>query len=256
MKRPPRFSRRQRGISLIEVLITLFVLLVGLLGVAALSLASQRASMESLQRHQALMLLNDMVSRINANRTVADCYAISAVGGGKGYVVMAVGKAGEKAIRDKLRIRIGGITIAAGAIMAACGDPASSAGEVGRVGTGATNPTLPEAKVDNSVLLRTSASIEQSIVAAYQHILDSGLLAQASATFPDLGDQSGLVTTCQEAHRKAAETYNGLAQEAGGEAWDCGNPRLDAAFLDVIFARVEKGAEATDTAAEIGRAHV
>ncbi len=77
MKRPPHFPRRQRGISLIEVLITLFVLLVGLLGVAALSLASQRASMESLQRNQALMLLNDMVSRINANRSVADCYAIS-----------------------------------------------------------------------------------------------------------------------------------------------------------------------------------
>lgn len=78
MKRRPSFPRRQRGVSLIEVLVTLFVLLVGLLGVAALSLASQRASMESLQRNQALMLLSDMVSRINANRTVADCYAISA----------------------------------------------------------------------------------------------------------------------------------------------------------------------------------
>lgn len=79
MKRPGRGRGRQRGVSLIEVLITLFVLLVGLLGVAALSLASQRASMESLQRHQALMLLDDMVSRMNANRAVADCYAISAV---------------------------------------------------------------------------------------------------------------------------------------------------------------------------------
>lgn len=78
MKRTGRGPQRQRGVSLIEVLITLFVLLVGLLGVAALSLASQRASMESLQRHQALMLLDDMVSRINANRTVADCYAITA----------------------------------------------------------------------------------------------------------------------------------------------------------------------------------
>ena len=80
--RAPRFARRQRGISLIEVLVTLFVLLVGLLGVAALSLASQRASMESLQRNQALMLMNDMVSRINANRSVADCYAITAVATG------------------------------------------------------------------------------------------------------------------------------------------------------------------------------
>jgi len=69
--------RRMQGVSLIEVLITMFVLLVGLLGVAAMSLASQRASMESFQRHQALMLLDDMVSRINANRSVADCYALT-----------------------------------------------------------------------------------------------------------------------------------------------------------------------------------
>lgn len=82
MKRAPTFRGRQRGVSLIEVLITMFVLLVGLLGVAAMSLASQRASMEGLQRNQALLLLNDMVSRINANRTVADCYAISAVDSG------------------------------------------------------------------------------------------------------------------------------------------------------------------------------
>lgn len=77
MNRPPFTARRQRGVSMIEVLITLFVLVVGLLGVAAMSLASQRASMESFQRHQALMLLDDMVARINANRTVADCYALT-----------------------------------------------------------------------------------------------------------------------------------------------------------------------------------
>lgn len=147
--------------------------------------------------------------------------------------------------------RIGGLTLAAGAVIAACGDPASSAGEVGRVGTGATNPTLPEADVDNSVLLRTSASIEQSIADAYQHMLDSGALAQPSPTFPDLGDQSDLVSSFIDSHRKAAESYNQLAQEAGGEAWDCGNPRLDSAFIDPIFERIEQGTAATDTAEAI-----
>ncbi|MFZ4720483.1 MAG: hypothetical protein ACOYMR_13725 [Ilumatobacteraceae bacterium] len=147
--------------------------------------------------------------------------------------------------------RIGGLTIAAGALIAACGDPAASAGEVGRVGTGATNPTLPDAKVDNSVLLRTSASIEQSIVDAYQHMLDGGLLAKPSTTFPDLGEQSDLVSTFLDSHRKAAESYNQLAQEAGGEQWDCGNPRLDSAFINPIFERVENGSAATDTAKEI-----
>lgn len=82
MNRVPSIRSSQRGVSLIEVLITMFVLLVGLLGVAAMSLASQRASMESYQRHQALMLLDDMVARMNANRTVADCYAISDLAAG------------------------------------------------------------------------------------------------------------------------------------------------------------------------------
>ena len=77
MNRNPVPMSAQRGVSMIEVLITLFVLVVGLLGVAAMSLASQRASMESFQRHQALMLLDDMVARINANRSVADCYALT-----------------------------------------------------------------------------------------------------------------------------------------------------------------------------------
>jgi hypothetical protein len=143
--------------------------------------------------------------------------------------------------------RIGGITIASAAVMAACGDPASSAGELGRVGNGAPVPTLLDPVVDDSVLLRTSASFETSIANAYDHILEKGYLAQASATLPDLGDQTELVTACAEHHRKAAESFNALAQEAGGEPWTCGNPRLDSAFINTVFTRVEEGAPAVDS---------
>lgn len=66
-----------RGFSMIEVLVSLFVLLVGLLGAAGVMLQSQRAEFESYQRVQAMILLQDMVSRINANRYVAPCYAIT-----------------------------------------------------------------------------------------------------------------------------------------------------------------------------------
>ncbi len=148
--------------------------------------------------------------------------------------------------------RIGGLTIATAAVLAACGDPASSAGELGRVGNGAPNPELPEGKVNDGVLLRTSASFETSIADAYQRMIDDGLLAAASATFPDLGDQTELVTGFVDQHRKAAETYNQLALEAGAaEPFTCGNPRLDSAFIDPIFERVLNGAPATDTAKEI-----
>jgi hypothetical protein len=148
--------------------------------------------------------------------------------------------------------RIGGITVAAAAFMAACGNPASSAGELGRVGNGEPNPELPEGKVNDGVLLRTSASFETSIADAYQRMVDEGLLAPASSTFPDLGDQTELVASFIDHHRKSAETFNQLALEAGAaEPFTCGNPRLDSAFIDPVFERVTNGAPATDTVKEI-----
>lgn len=75
--RPLNASPRQHGMALIEVLVTLVILLVGLLGLAGLSMHAQRSEMESYQRVQALVLLQDMVGRINANRKVAPCYAIT-----------------------------------------------------------------------------------------------------------------------------------------------------------------------------------
>lgn len=69
----------QRGFSLIEVLISLVVIAVGLLGMAALQLRAQHAELEALQRSQALILVEDMVNRIEANRrsSTALCYAIT-----------------------------------------------------------------------------------------------------------------------------------------------------------------------------------
>jgi type IV pilus assembly protein PilV len=72
-----KFKNRQGGVGMIEVLVTLIILLVGLLGLAGLMLQSQRAEMESYQRVQALVLLQDMVGRINTNRAVAPCYAVT-----------------------------------------------------------------------------------------------------------------------------------------------------------------------------------
>lgn len=69
--------RSQAGFGMIEVLATLVILLVGLLGMAGLMVQSQRSEMESYQRVQALVLLQDMVGRIKANRKAAPCYAIS-----------------------------------------------------------------------------------------------------------------------------------------------------------------------------------
>lgn len=68
---------RQSGTSMIEVLVTLVILLVGLLGLAGLQVQSQRSEIESYQRVQALVLLQDMAGRINANRINAASYVAS-----------------------------------------------------------------------------------------------------------------------------------------------------------------------------------
>jgi type IV pilus assembly protein PilV len=70
-------ARRQGGLTLVEVLVTVIVLLIGLLGMATLLASSERAEAEAYQRAQALLLLQDMVARINSNRSVAVCYAIT-----------------------------------------------------------------------------------------------------------------------------------------------------------------------------------
>ena len=88
----------QQGVSLLEVLITIVILAFGLLGLAGLQAKIQLVEVESFQRAQAILLLNDMSERISANRTNAATYvAASAVGTGDGQSttdcsINAVGK--------------------------------------------------------------------------------------------------------------------------------------------------------------------
>lgn len=65
---------RQRGTSMVEVLVTLIILAVGLLGLAGLQSRLQASEMDAYQRAQALILLQDMASRLTANRANAEDY--------------------------------------------------------------------------------------------------------------------------------------------------------------------------------------
>lgn len=60
--------RSARGASLIEVLVTLVIIAFGLLGMVGLQARLQSTEMESYQRTQALLLLDDLRGRIEANR--------------------------------------------------------------------------------------------------------------------------------------------------------------------------------------------
>ncbi|MFM1907728.1 MAG: hypothetical protein RLZZ591_1405 [Pseudomonadota bacterium] len=58
----------QKGVYLIEVLISLLIIAISLLGLAGLQARANNAEFESYQRSQAIMLATDMVERIKMNR--------------------------------------------------------------------------------------------------------------------------------------------------------------------------------------------
>jgi type IV pilus assembly protein PilV len=67
-----------RGVSMIEVLVTVVILAVGLLGLAGLQMRLQSSELESYQRTHALILLEDMANRVAANRGDAANYVTGA----------------------------------------------------------------------------------------------------------------------------------------------------------------------------------
>jgi type IV pilus assembly protein PilV len=67
-------SHAQRGLTLIEVLVALVICAFGVLGLAGLQGRAQQAEMEGYQRAQAVVLLSDMVERININSSNAASY--------------------------------------------------------------------------------------------------------------------------------------------------------------------------------------
>lgn len=77
MKRPAR-PFASAGLTLVEVLVTVVVLAFGLLGIAALQAKMQVGSIESYQRAQAVVLLDDMRARLLGNPAHAPDYVTTA----------------------------------------------------------------------------------------------------------------------------------------------------------------------------------
>jgi type IV pilus assembly protein PilV len=86
----PRPARTQRGMTLIEVLVTLILISVGLLGVAALQLTSLRSNKDAYVRSQASALAGDILDRMRANQYKAKEYVVALNGAGTGTAVSDV----------------------------------------------------------------------------------------------------------------------------------------------------------------------
>lgn len=96
--------RCQDGATLIEVLVSLVILMLGLLGLVGVMIQSQRSQVESYQRVQALLLVQDMASRLNANKEVASCYALAGFLGTGNTTVPATAACAVGTGDQKLRV--------------------------------------------------------------------------------------------------------------------------------------------------------
>lgn len=75
-------AEKETGFTLIEILVSLIVLAVGFLGMAALQSSSMQGTASTYFRTQADMLANDMSERIRANRTGSAAGDYEYAGGG------------------------------------------------------------------------------------------------------------------------------------------------------------------------------
>lgn len=67
-----------RGFGMVEVMVTLLIIMIGLLGLAALQGKSLTTQMEAYQRAQAIVIAKEMVARISADQQNAASYATGA----------------------------------------------------------------------------------------------------------------------------------------------------------------------------------
>jgi len=77
-----RPSMRSCGFAMVEVLVTMVLIVIALLGLAALQARTSTVQMEVYQRAQALMLAQDMADRISARKASASSYVANNYGTG------------------------------------------------------------------------------------------------------------------------------------------------------------------------------
>jgi type IV pilus assembly protein PilV len=68
---------KQGGLGLIEILVTVLVLGIGILGVASTQVVSLKMNAQSQSRSQAVLLADDMLDRIRANPSNVGSYALA-----------------------------------------------------------------------------------------------------------------------------------------------------------------------------------
>lgn len=132
-------------------------------------------------------------------------------------------------------IRLGSVSIAGTVVASACGPQANveSSSNIAAAGTVVPNGKLADEPVDDTVLLRTAASLEFSVSALYDSMLGTdGLLSG------DFAAAAAMLRRFRDDHLEHADAVNGLVRAAGGKAWTKPNPRIDDRYLVPALAEV------------------
>ncbi len=131
-------------------------------------------------------------------------------------------------------IKIGGLTVSLGALIAACGTDRDGDDAPGRVGNAPVATDLPDYPVDDAVLLRTASSLEYTAIAVYEAAL------QIDGAIPS--DLVPVVERLIDDHQTVADQMVELTESAGGTGWTCANPwlmeRLVAPTIELIQSNV------------------
>jgi len=101
--------QRQRGVTLIEILITLLVLAVGLLGLAALQGISLQSGQVAYQRSQAVGIAYEVADFARANRSVASSSDLQTLASNMAARMLPSGAAtvtGPDATTDEITVTI------------------------------------------------------------------------------------------------------------------------------------------------------
>jgi hypothetical protein len=116
--------------------------------------------------------------------------------------------------RDALKM--GGLTVSLGALIAACGQDRAGDDAPGRVGEAPAVTLPPDYEVDDVVRLRTASSLEYTAIAVY----DAALGLDGVIPAPLIPTIERLLAD----HRATADAMVELTTQAGGEPWTCPNP--------------------------------
>lgn len=123
-------------------------------------------------------------------------------------------------------LRLGGIGIISGALLAACGkNEPTSDNAIASIGTTPPTTALPKVAVSDVVLLRTAASFEYTAIDMYTTLLDAGYFSG------DFAPASALARRFRDDHVANAAAINSLILKYGGKVHECANIRFNSLVI-------------------------